>query len=83
MGMLMGLNLVMGLLATFDVREWPHRLQEVLVFSVYLCEMLKVGEGGAGGVGGGRDSQPPRFDSGRRQLSLLSSWSHAPYFVIL
>lgn len=35
-----GLNLVVGLALTFDPKEWPHRLQEALLYVVFLCEWV-------------------------------------------
>ncbi len=31
-------NAATGLSLTYDVREWPHRLQEVLPYCIYTCE---------------------------------------------
>lgn len=32
------LNLSVGLALTYDVREWPHRLQEIILYVIFLCE---------------------------------------------
>lgn len=34
-----GWNAAVGLLLTHNAREWPHRLQEVLLYCIYICEL--------------------------------------------
>lgn len=34
------LNLTVGLALTYDIREWPHRLQEIILYVIFLCESL-------------------------------------------
>lgn len=36
-----GVNVVAGLALTYDIREWPHRLQELPFYIVFLCESLR------------------------------------------
>lgn len=31
-------NFITGLILTFDMREWPHRLQEIPFYIIFLCE---------------------------------------------
>lgn len=38
LGIMVGWNVVQGVFLTYDVREWPHRLQEVLPYCAYYCE---------------------------------------------
>ncbi len=38
LGIMVVWNVAMGLFLTHDVREWPHRLQEVLPYCIYTCE---------------------------------------------
>lgn len=38
LGIMVGWNTIQGVLLTYDVREWPHRLQEVLPYCAYYCE---------------------------------------------
>ncbi|CAM9457889.1 unnamed protein product [Pylaiella littoralis] len=37
LGIMVGWNVVQGVFLTYDVREWPHRLQEVLPYCAYYC----------------------------------------------
>ena len=32
-------NAVVGLLLTHNVCEWPHRLQELLLYFVFICKL--------------------------------------------
>lgn len=45
LGIMVGWNVVQGVLLTYDVREWPHRLQEVLPYCAYYCESNLMGAG--------------------------------------
>lgn len=38
-------NAAVGVLLTHNVREWPQRLQEVLLYCVFICELLVFPEG--------------------------------------
>lgn len=37
--LMIGLNLTVGLALTYDWREWPHRLQEIILYVIFLCEL--------------------------------------------
>lgn len=39
LAVMVGWNLGLGLVLTFDIREWLHRLHEVLPFCVYVGEL--------------------------------------------
>lgn len=36
--LMIALNLTVGLALTYDWREWPHRLQEIFLYVIFLCE---------------------------------------------
>lgn len=45
LGVTVAWNAAVGLFLTHDVREWPHRLQEVLLYCVFICELWAQGGG--------------------------------------
>ena len=76
LGVMIVWNTTLGLLLTHDVREWPHRLQEVLPYCVYTCESASFGNWPAvNDVEKLRDPPPWSVGAVRFLLDLLASRS--------
>lgn len=70
-------NAVIGLLLTHDVREWPHRLQELLFYCVYVCKMCFTGRGASLR---GHDSEPLRRITEMRTLAVWRSQKSKTFY---